>query len=363
MWGQVQTLKRLGFGVDLAVTVKTMPLEKDIRAVSSQVDTLMIVERHSGLRAAVSVDPFQVRSRDGLLTLPFSGEYQAVVLMAEHVAAVLDNPSLRTKKCILRLHNNETRFFQELSKSSKSWFQKLFYQSEAAKFRIFSPRLMAQSHALWFISDYERKEHVRRHPEDSAKAVFVPPLVDFNSMCSQPLQGYSVLFLGTLALANNVSAIEWYASKVHSSLCDLADYRFVIAGNTRGGSIRRVTNIVRRHPNMVLYENPSSTHELYREAAVFVNPVFRGAGLKMKTIEAIQAGVPVVTTSIGIEGTGLAHRKHLLIADTACDFARSIRTLFHDRAMAAELVASAQNFLKQEFDQPRIIDSSLSAVL
>jgi glycosyltransferase involved in cell wall biosynthesis len=360
MWWHIQSLKKLGFRIDIVATVKAMPSEEHIKAVRAEVDQLFIVERKRGFKSAITILPFQVRSRAGLRVVALSRHYEAGVMVAEHVSSILRNPSLRAKKRILRLHNNEVRFFQELSKSSKGLLQKAFYHSEAVKFRMLSPRIMSKCDALWFISDYEMKEHVKKYPADCKKAFFVPPRVDRNGMRHQKLEGCRVLFVGTLGFANNSSAVEWYVSNVHQLLLDVVGYNFVVAGNTVDGSAEAMKKLAASHQSITLYENPKEIESLYGDAAVFVNPVFRGAGLKMKTINAIQAGLPIVTTSTGIEGTGLKHQTHVLVADTPREIAGCIRAIFNDRRMANELVRSAQEFVAREFDQERIIKESLS---
>jgi len=362
MWWHIQTLKNLGFRVDIVATVKAMPPEEDIQTLKAQVDQLFIVQRQRGFKSAAAALPFQVQSRADLRTVALSSEYKAVVMVAEHVCSILQNPNLRAQKRILRLHNDEVRFFQELSKSSKNLLRKAFYRSEAAKFRVLSPKIMAKCDALWFISDYERKQHVKKHPADREKAFFVPPRVDRNAMGHRLLEGCRVLFIGTLAFANNSSAVEWYVSQVHQLLCGVVGYNFVVAGNTVGESAEVLEGIVAPYQNITLIANPKEIESLYGSAAVFVNPVFRGAGLKMKTIDAILAGLPVVTTSTGVEGTGLMHQRHLLVADTPKEFAECIRSIFNDRRMASELVAAAQKFVVTEFDQEKIIKESLLAL-
>jgi len=362
MWWHIQTLKNLGFRVDIVATVKAMPPEEDIQTLKAQVDQLFIVQRQRGFKSAAAALPFQVQSRADLRTVALSSEYKAVVMVAEHVCSILQNPNLRAQKRILRLHNDEVRFFQELSKSSKNLLRKAFYRSEAAKFRVLSPKIMAKCDALWFISDYERKQHVKKHPADREKAFFVPPRVDRNAMGHRSLEGCRVLFIGTLAFANNSSAVEWYVSQVHQLLCGVVGYNFVVAGNTVGESAEVLEGIVAPYQNITLIANPKEIESLYGSAAVFVNPVFRGAGLKMKTIDAILAGLPVVTTSTGVEGTGLMHQRHLLVADTPKEFAECIRSIFNDRRMASELVAAAQKFVVTEFDQEKIIKESLLAL-
>jgi glycosyltransferase involved in cell wall biosynthesis len=362
-WGHVKTLKTLGYKVDLIATVKTIPPDEHIQAVRKWVDDLMVVERERGWRAAAAVSPFQVRSRAGLRTVPLSRQYAAVVLEAEHVAPVLENPGLCARKRILRLHNDESRFFHEMGRSARSLFHKAFYRAEALKFKMLSPAVISGCDALWFISRHEMEEHLRKCPQHAEKSVFVPPAVDCEAMRTQTLDGRTALFLGTLGFANNARAVEWYISHVHPALCDIEGYGFIAGGNTAGSSNLALRRISSLHPNISIRENPKNTESLYKEAAVFVNPLFRGAGLKLKVVDAIQAGVPIVSTSSGIQGSGLIAGKHLLVADSAQSFADCIRKVLINKDMARELATSAQEFLAREYDQARIINSSLSAIL
>jgi len=160
-----------------------------------------------------------------------------------------------------------------------------------------------------------------------------------------------------------VKALEWYVEQVHPSLSKLEGYSLTIAGRTGGTSIPALNRMIERYPNISLCSDPQELTDLYSKAAVFVNPVLRGAGLKVKTIHALRAGVPVVTTSIGMEGTGLIDGTHLLVADSADAFATSVEKLLRDKPLAAGLVRSAQSFLAEKYDQERNIKQSLSSIL
>ena len=361
-WGRIQALKRLGFVVDMVATPWTTPSAEDIRMARQEVDQLLIVDRQRDWKAALSWQPYQLQSRAGLRTADLSGEYAAVVLEAEKVAPILRNPRLRARKYILRLHNDEARFAREIGRSSKNLLEKLFHATEAARFMIVTPFIHSRCHALWFVSDFEMKEHLKKHPADERKSFFVPAAIETTAMRRQSLRGQKVLFVGTLSLPSNLRAVEWYIFNVHPLLCTVPEYRFVVAGSTRGASIRALREMTQRHPNITLYEDPADLEGLYRDAAVFVNPVLRGAGIKRKTIDAIQAGLPVVSTMIGIEGSRLEPEKHVLIGDSAQSFANRVRRLLNDKNLGQELVTSAQDFLTREYDQKRIIAQSLSQI-
>jgi glycosyltransferase involved in cell wall biosynthesis len=182
-------------------------------------------------------------------------------------------------------------------------------------------------------------------------------------MCPYSRDGKGALFIGSLTIPLNVEGLEWYVEHIHPGLSGIQGYTLTIAGRTGGASLPSLNKMVRRYSNISLCADPQELSGLYKRAAVFVNPVLRGAGIKLKTIHALQAGVPVVSTSIGMEGTGLIDRTHLLVADSPDDFVRGVAELLRDRSLAERLVHSAQSFLTETYDNERNIRQSLSSVL
>ena len=67
---------------------------------------------------------------------------------------------------------------------------------------------------------------------------------------------------------------------------------------------------------------------LYESTRVAVVPMRFGAGVKVKCIEALQYGVPVVSTSVGAEGLGLHDSRAVLVADDAGEFADALLALY-----------------------------------
>lgn len=360
-WSLLLSLKQLGFAVDLIATVRNRPSQQHIDAARAIVDELFVVERTRTISAALGLDPFQVRSRRALLSIALSKTYEVVVLKSDYVTPILDNPSLTAKVRVL-IADGEARYFRELSKLASSWKERLFYRSEAFKFDRFCPRTRPKCDLLWFVSDWERVLHLQKHPEDTCKAVFLPPDPGGGRMCSYSGDGNEVLFVGSLTFPPNLEGLEWYLEDIHPRLSKIATYTLTVAGRTDGASIPILSKMARRYSNISLCFDPQELRDLYKKAAVFVNPVLRGAGIKLKTINALQAGVPVVSTSIGMEGTGLVDGKHLLVADSPDSFVRGVTTLLRDRSVAKTLVESAQSFLAETYDCKRNIVRSLSAL-
>jgi glycosyltransferase involved in cell wall biosynthesis len=350
MWTRVLVLKEMGYCVDLLATVNEMPNEDLMQTVRQHVGSLWIVLRRRSLTSVLSFLPFQVLSRIGLKDVVLDQHYDAIVLESEYVAAILKNPGVRQAKLILRVHNEQVGYFREFAEGSANWLKKLYYYSESFKFRFLSPAVMRKSDLLWFISSSERQYHVRENPQDDTKSFFVPTHVEPTTMHACSAMSRTALFIGTLTISHNSDAVQWYVEKVHPLLSDLDDYVFQVAGRTAGQPIPALKQLVQHNENVSLEEDPIVLDGLYGGAGVFVNPVICGAGVKVKVIQALQAGMPIVSTSMGVEGTGFEDSKHLLIADTPQEFAASVRRLMTEPELRESLVRNAQAFLSERYD-------------
>jgi glycosyltransferase involved in cell wall biosynthesis len=362
-WALVLILAEMGYSVDLLASVREMPDETRMQAVRERVGNLWVVPRRCGLRSALSFVPFQVRSRIDLQDVMLGQRYDAVVLGADYVAPFLKNPAARETKLILRIHNEQVGYFHELADGSNKWWEKLYYYSESFKFRFFSSSVMKACDYLWFISDSDRQKHIQEDPQDDQKSFFFPMHVDPSAMRPYCAGGRTVLFLGSLTISHTLNSLAWYIKKVHPLLSDIEGYSFQVAGRTAGHPIPFLNHMVQQHRNVSLMENPVVLDGIYENAAVFVNPVIRGAGFKVKLIHALQAGLPVVTTSMGVEGTGFKDSIHLLVADTAQEFAGCVRKLLTDPVLAESLVRNAQAFLAERYDMKASIQKDLPEIL
>jgi glycosyltransferase involved in cell wall biosynthesis len=90
----------------------------------------------------------------------------------------------------------------------------------------------------------------------------------------------------------------------------------------------------------------------YSSSRVFVNPVFETAGIKMKVLDAIRHGIPVVSTKAGIEGTGLDAGRDVLVADSAKEMANQLKAIFSGTLDDFSLVRNAQ--LKLQSNQTKL---------
>ena len=203
-------------------------------------------------------------------------------------------------------------------------------------------QLLARMSTLYghlFVAGPANSETVKvRHPalqvEISENAIAFPPLV------SRSEQGDSLLFVGALSYAPNRDGLLWFMRHVWPLLQNTASPpRLRVAGGPIPAEVAEIGNWDR----VELLGHVPDLAPLYAGAALALAPLHTGAGTRLKVIEAVAHGVPVVATSIGVRGLSFAQRDTIWLADTAESFSTAIlEALAHpaERRARAEMAYS-----------------------
>ena len=162
--------------------------------------------------------------------------------------------------------------------------------------------------------------------------------------------GKTLLFVGWGQYDPNVDAVTYFARDVFPLvLKQIPNARLRVVGgdypqevlNLHGGSIE----IIGRVPEMAPY-----LHEAY----ISIAPLRYGSGVKGKIGEALSYGLPVVTTSIGLEGFGLTPNKNVLLGDTPEEFAAHVVSLLVNPILHSEISYAGWEFLKHSFSEDAV---------
>jgi glycosyltransferase involved in cell wall biosynthesis len=94
----------------------------------------------------------------------------------------------------------------------------------------------------------------------------------------------------------------------------------------------------------------------YQKAAVTVVPLRAGGGTRLKILEAMAFGRPVVSTAIGCEGLDVVDGQHLFIADDPAEFAEKILRLLGDENLYQRMAAEARELVVSQYDWDQISD-------
>jgi glycosyltransferase involved in cell wall biosynthesis len=81
-----------------------------------------------------------------------------------------------------------------------------------------------------------------------------------------------------------------------------------------------------------------------------VIPIRQGGGTRLKILEAMALGTPVVSTTKGAEGLAVTRGKEILIADAPNDFAAQVVRLLQDLTLHRQLARNARRLVEEHYD-------------
>jgi len=103
-------------------------------------------------------------------------------------------------------------------------------------------------------------------------------------------------------------------------------------------------------------------NSIYEIADIIINPVRFGAGLKIKTLEALAHGKPLVTTGHGIRGLEAGLGKAFLAVETTSEFIAALSELIENEAMRAKLSCQALEFVNANFSADECFKPLVEAI-
>lgn len=199
------------------------------------------------------------------------------------------------------------------------------------------------------------------HYVDSAPLVTVPNGVscrDFPLRDDAEEEPATVLFVGFFRHEPNVEAVLWFARDVLPRIRERRpDAVFRVVG---AYPPQALAALAAEDARIEVTGMVPETASHYRRATVFVAPIQRGSGTRLKILEAMASGCPVVSTTIGAEGLG-AGSAEIVIADRADELASSVCALLGDPARRRTMSASARRFVERTYDWPAIARTMLHA--
>lgn len=193
----------------------------------------------------------------------------------------------------------------------------------------------------------------RGNDSSNVKPISVIPIaVDTNLI--QPVareeNSLNILTMGTLYYPPNADGIRWFVQNVFPLI--------------RQKMPKVTLTIIGKNPPkdfVHLAENPQKSgvavtgfvEELdpyFAKSALMVIPVRAGGGMRVRILEAFARAMPVITTTIGLEGIHAEPGKDVLVEDNPEDFAQSVTDLLQDKALQEKLSINGRRLVENKYD-------------
>jgi glycosyltransferase involved in cell wall biosynthesis len=213
----------------------------------------------------------------------------------------------------------------------------LRYENYAKLWR-FEARI-ARRAALEVVCGPDDKAFIRRYVSRKVPVEVLPNGVDleyFNpdavveGRAAEP----TVLFCGAMDYNPNIDALRWYFEEIHERLRQLVpELQVLIVGKAPVAEVRAYGGLA----GVIVTGGVPDVRPYYRRAWLQIVPLRIGGGTRLKIVESMAIGTPVVSTTIGAQGLDLRHGTDILLADTAEDFGHATARALKDAALRAHL--------------------------
>ncbi len=226
-------------------------------------------------------------------------------------------------------HNVESLIWQHYMETEKQPIKRWYIAQQFRKFERFER--WAYSHCDTAIAVSEEDARLIRTRFDGRRVTVVDNGVDttyFEPDTRIMRDPYRLLFLGSLDWRPNIDAVQLLCEEIFPAVrAQEQKATLQIVGRKPSEALSRM---VEKQSGVELHADVPDVRPFLAGAGMLAVPLRIGGGSRLKILEALAAGLPVVTTTIGVEGLHLLKDEQVTIADSPADFARSILAGMHD---------------------------------
>jgi glycosyltransferase involved in cell wall biosynthesis len=255
-----------------------------------------------------------------------------------------------TEKSILDSHNLLHLYYAKAASIERSPWKRMLLRLEAWRMRRYELRVFAALDHVVVCSELE-KSHLAEISETD-KVCVVPNGVDCKYF-HPPLTGYernpaTIVFTGAMGYSPNSDAAIYFIREVMPILREkVPGVRFAAVGRDPPAELLALGS---RWADVVVTGRVADVREHVWAARVFVVPIRKGAGTRLKVLEAFAMGIPTVSTSMGAEGIEFSPGQDLLLGDDSASIADRIVDLLRDPARCEALAKRAIALVRSRYD-------------
>ncbi len=249
-------------------------------------------------------------------------------------------------------HNIESELMWRYAEQTKNLPKKTVARRTASLLARVELKSLPLCDAHTVVSDRERFHLLERDP--TATVHVIPNGVDTNFYASDdmrtvtanpPGSRQTLLFVGSMDYHANIDAVTSFMADIWPVLSrEFPGLEFTIVGRNPPASIQAFAS--RR---VHVAGTVDDVRPFYWEAFAAIVPLRVGGGTRLKILEAMAAGVPVISTVLGAEGLAAQDQVHVLLADSADQMASAIKSL-QNSARRESLIDSARTLVKEQYD-------------
>jgi glycosyltransferase involved in cell wall biosynthesis len=250
-------------------------------------------------------------------------------------------------KIVLRSHNIEHEVWKRIVRQTRNRIKRMYFALLAKRMARFEYSYINAYDMLVSISERDR-QFFTRHGNKKPSLV-IPMGMEVSEIV--PVTGNAgksgLFFIGSLDYLPNQEGLQWFIEQVWKKyLHPFRSCTFCVAGRNAPA---RLKNYLAKQPLKFLGE-VDDAGRFMRSGGVMVVPVLSGGGIRIRIVEAMAMGIPVVSTSLGAEGIDVTHGSDIMIADDPENFSEAVIKLLENQTFFANIGKNARSFIEEKMN-------------
>jgi len=310
-------------------------------------------------RSLLSDRPFtivrdRVPAEDRLLNrLLSTGHYDAFHADQLYTAQYgLSRPSLNGIKTVVDKHNAYFAMVQRLADVERNPLKRWLLDREARLLADYEARVCRSYDHVLTVTEHDR-EVLGKLSGQPEKMRALPICVDTETL--QPVERlhdtHELTMVGSMFYPPNVDGVCWFIREVYPHVrAEYPEVRLNVIGARPAPVVRQ---LAAGNPSIRVTGYVDDLTPYLQQTTAMIVPLRSGSGMRVKIVDALARGVPVVSTTVGAEGLDVIPGQHLLVADEPADFAGAALRLLREPDLGARLTRAGRRLAETQYDWRR----------
>ncbi len=247
---------------------------------------------------------------------------------------------------VLFQHNVESVIWERHAQTGRTLLHRAYFAQQARRMFAWERSVCSAASHVVAVSSIDESLMRERFGVDSISSVATGVDLDYFERPAASTRNYDLVFVGSMDWMPNIDGAHWFLSEVFPLIkarrpaCKIA-----IVGRNPPQSLLAETN----DPSVTITGTVADVRPFLWTSAISLVPLRVGGGTRLKIFEAMAAGTPVVSTTIGAEGLPVRHGENIRIADTPQQFAAECLDLLENREAQCAMAVNALNLIRANF--------------
>lgn len=255
-------------------------------------------------------------------------------------------------RVVLDHHNIEHRIPQRMAETSGNPLVRAFAAQEWPRLRHFELAACRRVDRVLVVSDEDKSGLIALAPELESRVETVPIGVDTNyfGVVKRKANSKTLLSIGTMYWPPNVDSMLYFCREILPAIKrQMPEAHLNIVGAKPTPAIQSLAD-----ETITVTGSVPDVRPWAEDCGAFVVPLRAGSGMRVKILNALAMGLPVVSTTVGAEGIAVTDNENILLADGPDAFAAATVRVLGDGALAARIAAGGRRLMAERYAWDRV---------